>query len=208
MQKHTLTLSATLLLASACIDNTVVSPENAATVDALSGALTRGGVTTLALGVLAADRAYVRGDATYYQLSSIYSRDVYRVEATEPRYVTETLTGAGRHVAVGPPAAAREAARIRRAGERLGHVAGLSGLDAIHITRVNRAELVVGRVAADVGAVGSEDPERERRHAPSRQRAAQRVHRRGILRRHDGVVDARRGQQQRGRQRQCVILHV
>ena len=94
MKKHTLTLSATLLLASACIDNTVVSPENAATVDALSGALTRGGVTTLALGVLAADRAYVRGDATYYQLSSIYSRDVYRVEATEPRYVTETLTGA------------------------------------------------------------------------------------------------------------------
>src|SRR5215217_496916 len=94
MKNYTLTLSATLLLASACIDNTVVSPENAATVDALSGALTRGGVTTLALGVLAADRAYVRSTFTYYQGSAILARDVYRVEATEPRYVTETLTGA------------------------------------------------------------------------------------------------------------------
>jgi hypothetical protein len=94
MKKYTLTLSATLVLASACIDSTIVSPENQATVDALSGALTRGGVQTLALGVLAADRAFVRGDATYYQLSAIYARDVYRVEATESRYVTETLTGA------------------------------------------------------------------------------------------------------------------
>src|SRR5215204_3476523 len=147
MKNYTLTLSATLLLASACIDNTVVSPENAATVDALSGALTRGGVTTLALGVLAADRAYVRGDATYYQLSSIYSRDVYRVEATEPRYVTETLTGAADPGSFAGSGGWTNGYVATRAGERLGHVAGLSGLDAIHITRVNRAELVVGRVA-------------------------------------------------------------
>ena len=94
MKKHTFTLSAMLVLASACIDNTIVTPENAATVDALSGALTRGGVQTLALGVLAADRAYIRSTFTYYQGSAILSRDVYRIEATEPRYVTETLTGA------------------------------------------------------------------------------------------------------------------
>src|SRR5215217_4641773 len=93
MKKHTLTLTATLLMASACIDNTIVSPENAATVDALSGALTKGGVTTLALGVLAADRTFVR-DFAYYQETAILARDAYRVEATESRYVTEILTGA------------------------------------------------------------------------------------------------------------------
>jgi starch-binding outer membrane protein, SusD/RagB family len=93
MKKYTLTLSATLVLASACIDNTIVTPENAATVDALAGALTKGGVTTLALGVLAADRAFVR-DFAYYQETAIMARDAYRIEATEPRYVTEILTGA------------------------------------------------------------------------------------------------------------------
>ncbi|MEO6527704.1 MAG: RagB/SusD family nutrient uptake outer membrane protein [Gemmatimonadaceae bacterium] len=93
MKKFTLPLTATLVLASACIDSTIVSPENAATVDALAGALTRGGVTTLALGVLAADRAFVRGDFTYYQGTAILARDAYRIEATESRYVVETLTG-------------------------------------------------------------------------------------------------------------------
>jgi starch-binding outer membrane protein, SusD/RagB family len=91
MRKHTLALLAGLVLAGGCNDSTVVSPENSATVDALSGALTRAGVQTLALGVLAADRAFVRGDFTYYQASAIYARDAYRIEATEPRYVTETL---------------------------------------------------------------------------------------------------------------------
>lgn len=94
MRKYTMALSAGLVLAAGCIDNTVVSPESAATVDALTGPLTRAGVQTLALGVLAADRAFVRGDFAYYQLSAIYARDVYRIEATEPRYVSETLTGA------------------------------------------------------------------------------------------------------------------
>ena len=93
MKKYTLTLSAALVLSSACIDDTIVRPENQATVDALSGALTRAGVQTLALGVLAADRSFIRNDFTYYQLSAIYARDIYRVEATEPRYVSETLTG-------------------------------------------------------------------------------------------------------------------
>ena len=94
MKKYTLALTAGLVLATGCIDKTIVSPENAATVDALEGDLTRAGVQTLALGVIAADRAFVRGDATYYQLSAIYARDAYRIEATEPRYVTETITGA------------------------------------------------------------------------------------------------------------------
>jgi starch-binding outer membrane protein, SusD/RagB family len=94
MKKYTMALTASLVLTAGCIDKTIVSPENAATVDALAGSLTRGGVTTLALGVVAADRAFVRGDATYYQLSAIMARDAYRIEATEPRYVTETITGA------------------------------------------------------------------------------------------------------------------
>ena len=87
MKKYTMALTASLVLTAGCIDKTIVSPENAATVDALAGSLTRGGVTTLALGVVAADRAFVRGDATYYQLSAIMARDAYRIEATEPRFV-------------------------------------------------------------------------------------------------------------------------
>ena len=88
-----LTLAGALGLAAGCVDDTIVSPENAPTVDALAGDLTSAGVQTLALGVLAQDRAFVRGDLTYYILTSIYARDAYRIDPNEPRYVSETLGG-------------------------------------------------------------------------------------------------------------------
>ena len=93
MRKHLISLTAGIALAAGCVDNTIVNPENAPTVDALSGSLTAAGVQTLALGVLAADRALVRGDLTYLTLTAIYARDAYRIDPNEPRYVSETLGG-------------------------------------------------------------------------------------------------------------------
>ena len=88
-------LAGALGLAAGCVDNTIVTPENAPTVDALAGDLTSAGVQTLALGVLAQDRALVRSDLTYYILTAIYARDAYRIDPNEPRYVSETLGGYG-----------------------------------------------------------------------------------------------------------------
>jgi hypothetical protein len=93
MRKILFALTAGLGLAAGCVDNTIVSPENAPTVEALAGEVTSAGVTTLALGVLAQDRALVRSDLTYFVLSEIYARDAYRIDPNEPRYVSETLGG-------------------------------------------------------------------------------------------------------------------
>jgi hypothetical protein len=94
MKKYT-TLALTLgaLTLSACKDSAVVNPEDAPTVEAISGALTRGSLQPLATGVLAQDRAAVVGTFTFYVLSEIFARDVYRIDASEPRYVQETLGG-------------------------------------------------------------------------------------------------------------------
>jgi hypothetical protein len=43
--------------------------------------------------VLAADRQMIRGDFLYLTLAPILSRDAYRIDPNEPRYVTETLGG-------------------------------------------------------------------------------------------------------------------
>ena len=69
MRKHLIALTAGLALAAGCVDKTIVYPENAPTTDALTGPLTTAGVQTLALGVLAADRALVRGDLTYMTIT-------------------------------------------------------------------------------------------------------------------------------------------
>jgi hypothetical protein len=94
MKKYT-TLALTLgsLALGACKDSAVVNPEDAPTVEAISGALTRGALQQLATGVLAQDRAAVVGTFTFYVLSEIFARDVYRIDASEPRYVGETLAG-------------------------------------------------------------------------------------------------------------------
>src|SRR5687768_8653725 len=76
-----------------CKDSAIVNPEDAPTVEAISGALTRGSLQQLATGVLAQDRAAVVGTFTHYVLSAIFARDVYRIDTSEPRYVQETLGG-------------------------------------------------------------------------------------------------------------------
>jgi hypothetical protein len=94
MRKISSALAAGLALAAGCKESPVSPPVDAPTVDALSGAITRAGLQTLALGVVNGDRAVLAGAAApYLVLSQIYTRDLYRVDASEPRYVTETLGG-------------------------------------------------------------------------------------------------------------------
>ena len=86
----TIVLAATALVAAGCKDNPVANPIDAPTVDALSGALTRVTLQQLATGVLAQDRASANVFA-YALEAGIFARDVYRIDASEPRFVQETL---------------------------------------------------------------------------------------------------------------------
>ena len=86
----TIVLAAAALVAAGCKDNPVANPIDAPTVDALNGALTRVTLQQLATGVLAQDRA--SSDAFAYLFEpGIFARDIYRIDASEPRYVQETL---------------------------------------------------------------------------------------------------------------------
>lgn len=88
----TIVLAAAALVAVGCKDNPVANPIDAPTVDALSGTLTRVTLQQLATGVLAQDRASSTGFA-YAIEPGIFGRDVYRIDASEPRFVQETLGG-------------------------------------------------------------------------------------------------------------------
>ena len=88
----TIVLAAAALVAAGCKDNPVANPIDAPTVDALSGPLTRITLQQLATGALAQDRASV--DAFAFAIEpGIWGRDVYRIDASEPRFVQETLGG-------------------------------------------------------------------------------------------------------------------
>ena len=88
----TIVLATAALVAAGCKDNPVANPIDAPTVDALSGALTRVTLQQLATGVLAQDRNSANAFA-YAIEPGIWARDVYRVDASEPRFVQETLGG-------------------------------------------------------------------------------------------------------------------
>lgn len=81
------------VVTAGCRDNTEVNPVDAPSATALQGALTRASLQTLAAGVLAQDRSATTSTFTFYTLSEIYGRDAYRIDASEPRYVSETLGG-------------------------------------------------------------------------------------------------------------------
>src|SRR5690349_15829416 len=93
MTKYTKIALLGALALGACKDSAVVNPEDAPTVEAIQGSLSRGVLQQLATGVLAQDRSATVGTFTFYVLSEIFARDVYRVDASEPRYVQETLGG-------------------------------------------------------------------------------------------------------------------
>src|SRR5438270_12731838 len=88
----TLLLGATAMVVAGCKDNPVVNPIDAPTVNALSGSLTPTTLQQLATGVLGQDRASANVFA-YAIEAGIWARDVYRIDASEPRFVQETLGG-------------------------------------------------------------------------------------------------------------------
>ncbi len=93
MKKYTtIALTAVAFAAVACKDSTVVRPVDAPTVESLAGALTRSSLQPLATGVLAQDRAAYSVTTTLV-LAPIMGRDLYRIDTSEPRYVSETLGG-------------------------------------------------------------------------------------------------------------------
>ena len=97
MRKYTQALAVgAAALSLGCKDNPVVAPTDAPTAEALVGQpLSRGGLATLSIGILAADRnVYVGTGSTYPIIANIWSREEVRLDASEPRYVNETLRGA------------------------------------------------------------------------------------------------------------------
>lgn len=88
----TIVLAAAVLVAAGCKDNPVANPIDAPTVDALSGPLTRITLQQLATGALAQDRSAINAFA-YALEPGIWARDIYRIDASEPRFVQETLGG-------------------------------------------------------------------------------------------------------------------
>lgn len=88
----TIALAVVTTAAAGCMDNPVANPIDAPTVDALSGALTPTSLRQLVTGALAQDRT-TWNDIPSSIEAGIFARDVYRVDASEPRYVTQTLGG-------------------------------------------------------------------------------------------------------------------
>src|SRR5207237_8777146 len=82
----TIALALSTAVAAGCKDNPVANPIDAPTVDALSGALTPTSLRQLVVGALAQDRATWNGVASAIE-AGIFARDVYRIDASEPRYV-------------------------------------------------------------------------------------------------------------------------
>ena len=77
--------------ASACKDNATAAPGDAPTIDAVK-TLTPSALQQLAIGVTSQDRASFASTGVVI-LPEILARDVYRIDASESRYVIETLGG-------------------------------------------------------------------------------------------------------------------
>ncbi|MEO8909570.1 MAG: RagB/SusD family nutrient uptake outer membrane protein [Gemmatimonadaceae bacterium] len=87
----TVALALAVAATAACKDNPVANPIDNPTADALGG-LTHATLQLLATGVLGQDRA--NADAfSYLGEPGIWARNVYRIDASEPRFVQETLGG-------------------------------------------------------------------------------------------------------------------
>lgn len=93
MKKSIAALVTGVLLVAGCADNPITNPVDSPTVDQVSGALTRASLQTLVTGVMAQDRSSFGSSTPYMILAEVMARDLYRIDASEMRYVTETLGG-------------------------------------------------------------------------------------------------------------------
>jgi hypothetical protein len=87
----TIALALAVAATAACKDNPVANPIDNPTADALGG-LTHSTLQLLATGVLGQERASANA-FSYLGEPEIWARDVYRIDASEPRFVQETLGG-------------------------------------------------------------------------------------------------------------------
>lgn len=94
MKKYMAVAAVGVALVAGCKDSATVNPTDSPTAGQLTGALTRPGLQTLVLGIIERDRSNYSGNgATYPVITEILARDAYRIDASEPRYVSETLGG-------------------------------------------------------------------------------------------------------------------
>lgn len=91
MKRYLIIALASGVAVAACKDNPSVAPIDAPTTSAIK-TLTPTTLQQLAIGVTAQDRASYASTAVL-TLPEILARDVYRIDASEPRYVGETLGG-------------------------------------------------------------------------------------------------------------------
>ena len=93
MKKYIAALTTGVILVAGCADNPITNPVDSPTVGQVSGALTRAALQTLVTGALAQDRASYGSATPYIILAEVMARDLYRIDASEARYVSETLGG-------------------------------------------------------------------------------------------------------------------
>jgi hypothetical protein len=91
MKRYTTIALAMGLAIAGCKDNPASPPTDAPTPESVK-VLSRQTLQQLAIGVTATDRA-AYATTTVLILAEIYARDIYRIDASEPRYVQETLGG-------------------------------------------------------------------------------------------------------------------
>ncbi|MEO8577919.1 MAG: RagB/SusD family nutrient uptake outer membrane protein [Gemmatimonadales bacterium] len=92
MKYTTLAIALGSVALAGCKDTTGTLPLDSPRIESLTGQpLLRSTLQTLATGVLAQDRSGVVGTPTYMILASIMGRTAIRLDASEPRYVGETL---------------------------------------------------------------------------------------------------------------------
>jgi hypothetical protein len=92
MHKRTLALLAGLgLAAAACKDSTGVTDLNNVSADVLANGLTRSSVQLLATGLINTSRADL--GLRYISFTETLARDIYRIDANEQRFISETLGG-------------------------------------------------------------------------------------------------------------------
>ena len=92
MKYTTLAIAMGTVALAGCKDSTGTLPLDAPVIESItSKPLVRSSLQTLATGVLAQDRSGVVGTPTYNILAPIMGRVAIRLDASEPRYVGETL---------------------------------------------------------------------------------------------------------------------
>lgn len=89
MHRKLFIIGAGVLLLGACKDSTSVPDLNNVSAETIKNGLNRSSLQLLITGLLNQDRANVNG--TYVVFTETMARDLYRIDAAEPRFITELI---------------------------------------------------------------------------------------------------------------------